>query len=188
MTYQWHTSDPACMVTPLISEIKCRASSWFRTQNSKGGVVWESYWNHIIQQIHHDICDDIDISLSKKERYPKWHLKVRSWIRNVSFQRTTVSFQTGNNFHALVARLKLLGTVPEGKPSQLISENHERSCQQRDRNGAAKLADLQDLGRMWKWNLGFPTEVRCCLREIAGEIEERLPNSYAFQLISIGEV
>lgn len=66
-----------------------------------------------------------------------------------------------------------------------------------------------DLGRMWTWNLGFPTEVRCgkftrpsssstwgnkhlssgcCLREIAGEMEEYLPNSYAFQLISIGEV
>lgn len=37
-------------------------------------------------------------------------------------------------------------------------------------------------------NLGFPTEVRCCVREIAGEIEERLPNSYAFQLICICEV
>ena len=104
----WHTStsDPACMVTPLISEIKCRASSWFRTQNSRCGlrITPESFGNHIIQQIHHDICDIynyiyiIYISLSKKQKnIQNDMLKLAHESNNISFkekQQTCFKFST----------------------------------------------------------------------------------------------
>ena len=98
MTYQWHTSDPACMVTPLISEIKCRASSWFRTQHSKGGVVWESYWNHIIQQIHHDICDDIDIPFQKKTDIQNDTLKLDHESETFHFKERQFPFKLATTF------------------------------------------------------------------------------------------